>query len=43
VAGETSAAPKYAHNQTMLAVVVALGWLARRDRGRAGDTASVQP
>jgi hypothetical protein len=43
VAGETSAAPKYAHNQTMLAVVVALGWLALRDRGRAGDTASVQP
>jgi hypothetical protein len=43
VVGETSAVSKYAHNVTMLAVVAALGWLALRDRGRAADTASVQP
>jgi hypothetical protein len=33
VVGETTAVRKYAHNVTMLAIVVALGWLAlgRRD------------
>jgi hypothetical protein len=43
VVGETSAVPKYAHNVTMLAVVVALGWLALRSRGRAADTAAAGP
>ena len=37
VIGETAAVPKYAHNVTMLAVVVVLGWLALRSRGRAAD------
>jgi hypothetical protein len=43
VVGETSAVPKYAHNVTMLAVVVAVGWLALRRRGRAAGTAPAGP
>ena len=35
--GETSAVRKYAHNVTMLAIVVALGWLALRPRDPAAD------
>jgi hypothetical protein len=35
VVGETTAVRKYAHNVTMLAIVVVLGWLALRGRGRA--------
>ena len=38
VVGETSAVRKYAHNVTMLAIVVVLGWLALRGRGQAADT-----
>jgi hypothetical protein len=38
VVGETTAVRKYAHNVTMLAIVVAVGWLALRSRGRAVDT-----
>jgi hypothetical protein len=38
VVGETSAVRKYAHNVTMLAIVVVLGWLALRSRDRAADT-----
>jgi hypothetical protein len=37
VVGETTAVRKYAHNVTMLAIVVALGWLALRRRGRAAE------
>jgi len=37
VVGETSALRKYAHNVTMLAIVVVLGWLALHSRGQAAD------
>lgn len=43
VIGEISAVRKYAHNVTMLAIVVVLGWLALRVRVRAGDTAAAVP
>jgi hypothetical protein len=43
VVGEITAVRKYAHNVTMLAVVVVLGWLALRVRGPAADTPAAAP
>ncbi len=43
VIGETSPLRKYAHNATMLAIVVVLGWLALRGGGPAADTAAAIP
>lgn len=43
VVGETTGVRKYAHNVTMLAIVVVLGWLALRSRGRAADTPDGDP
>jgi hypothetical protein len=41
VVGEAAAVPKYAHNVTMLAIVVVLGWRALRGRDRAADEGMV--
>jgi predicted membrane protein len=40
VIGETSAARKYAHNVTMLAIVVMVGWLALRNPSRTAADAT---